>query len=135
MKKKYVFTHATDEFIDTAFLKPALYGDWGALAEYLEGHEVLSSGGRVSEQATRITPKMREFIAGVLRGEEIRFNNRPPKDTQTRDFIVAVRVAKLAEKMKKTKAIDTVAEEMSVDRRSVQRALERHKKRAAAARE
>jgi hypothetical protein len=77
-----------DEFLDYRFLKPAVHGDWNELADYLEGRVLVKrtrvggragiledrKGPRNSEHADTITPRMLEFIVGVLRGKI----KRPP---------------------------------------------------------
>jgi hypothetical protein len=101
-------------FEDEYFLRPALRGDWGLLIRYIE-----TDG--------QLTGEMRKFLAGVLRGEIKRPNNRAPTvATAQRHLGMAFFVlCRRREGLNLAAAIDRTAEQFGADRRTVQRAIKR----------
>jgi hypothetical protein len=88
-------------------------GDWKDLASYVEHHRVDNR-------------ELRAFIAAIIRGKQKRPNNRPPtRKSQAESSRRCRRVvwAVYVDGMGKEAAIDKVADEMGLHRRTIQRDL------------
>lgn len=97
---------------DFFHLDPALDGDWEPLIKHI------ATGGE-------ITPAMRKFLVGVLKGELKRPRHRPPKQStkERRNWIVCTVLQHEREGLSTEEAIQKAMALYAVDRRSVQRAL------------
>jgi hypothetical protein len=90
-------------------------GDWKDLASYVEHHRVDNR-------------ELRAFIAAIIRGKQKRPNNRPPTRKSQARRCRRVVWAVYVDGMGKEAAIDKVADEMGLHRRTIQRDLKGHER-------
>jgi hypothetical protein len=101
---------------ERGLLHYARNGDWGDLASYVERH--------------RVDNRVRAFIGAIIRGEKRRPNNRAPtrkSKSESRERAGRVVWFTQIDGMGREAAIDKVADEVGVHRRTVQRDLEKHR--------